>query len=172
VPEISREEYNPYRETILQYHLYELVFKEFSTQLKMPSEYLLEEQLGCFELYTDALIKEFRDVQSASFFFDLRWYASHKVKSILSKTLPSECIEAESVNTKQYKSDPFGYDLKMMTGVNEIKSHFNPSLLRLLFALLETFRYYCRVAKNCIKQCNSQEEFLDEYCKKVSSLDK
>jgi hypothetical protein len=170
MPEISREEYNSYRETILQYHLYEQIFKESPTQLKMPSEDLLEDELECFELCADALIKEFTDLQTLSAFFDLRWYAIHKVKSMFSKTLPPECIEAETVNANQYKNDPFSYDLNMITSINKLKSYFNPSLLRLLFALLETFRYYCKVAKKCIKQCNSQEEFLNEYCKRVTAL--
>lgn len=136
----------------------------------MPSENILSEHLQSIEDNADALIKEFSDADAASAFFDLRWYASHKIKSMFSKSHCHACSTTENIKCTQYKTDPCGYDLKMMEAVSEMKAQFSPSLLRLLFSILETFRYYCKVAKNCIKQCHSQEEMLNEYCKRVGYL--
>lgn len=170
MPEISREEYSPYRETILQYHLYELIFNESSCSLKIPSENIFSKHLLSIENNADALIKEFSDTDAASAFFNLRWYASHKIKLMFSKSHCHKYSITENIERTQCKSDPCEYDLKMMEAVTEIKAQFNPSLLRLLFSILETFRYYCKVTKNRIKQCYSQEEMLNEYCKRVGYL--
>lgn len=56
----------------------------------------------------------------------------------------------------------------MMAAVCEVKEQCKSSLLRLLFAVFETFRYYCKVTKSCIRKFGSVEDVLSDYCKRVS----
>lgn len=41
-------------------------------------------------------------------------------------------------------------------------------LVAVLSRIMETFRFYCRVARACVRRCVGTEAVLQEYCKLVS----
>lgn len=166
LPEMTRDDYNPYRETLLQYHIYGLIFKEADNEVKQPNNGFFKDQLESLTQLSDKLIKECEQSDYCSAFFDLRWYLSDKVKEELKKLLRKQSLTTETVDISQYKANPSLYDLKLIKQVSEFKSKLQPSLVRLVYAILETFKYYCKVTKKCIKD-KPLHEIIDEYCKRV-----
>lgn len=168
--EMERDEFNAYRQTLLQHYLYELAFHEADELLgiekKMQSE-VFTEQFQYLEDYSKELIEECRDSEYGRAFFDLRWYSTSKLKSRLAKRSYSSQLTTETVCSTQYKANPSLYDLNLLKQISEIKASFEPTLLRLTYALLETLKHYCKVSKQCIIKDYSPNEVLNEYCKRV-----
>lgn len=162
MPEISRDDYNPYRETLLQYHLYGFIFKEAEVEPKIADNNFFEDQLDVLTKLSVDLIDQCRISKFDQMIFSLRWYSSGKVKSMINKS----SFTSENELTKKYKSDPSPFDLKLIKQVSEIKEKLSPTLVRLTFAILETLKYYCKVSKKCIKD-RPISEMADEYCKRV-----
>ncbi len=66
LPEMVREEYNAYRKTLLQFHLYEFIFKEASTSCEAMCDStetprpIFAEELSALEAALPQLVDEVR----------------------------------------------------------------------------------------------------------------
>ena len=65
IPELAREEYNAYRRSLLQFHVYELIFKEAGAETVMnessqKDSALFSEQLEFIGGSVESLISEVR----------------------------------------------------------------------------------------------------------------
>ena len=170
LPELQREEFNAYRQTLLQFHLYEFIFHEADTELgSISKEDLFVDQLRYLDDLAPVLIQECQHSDYHEAFFDLRWYSTKSIGSIFcpKKDRQDFPSAAETMCSTTYKADPSLYDMQLLKQASEFKSQYKPTLVRLVYAILETLKYYCKVTKRYIMKDRSPEEAVQEYCKRV-----
>ncbi len=58
-------------------------------------------------------------------------------------------------------------DLQLVRQFSEAKSRCRPTILRLMYAVLETLKYFCKLCVNYILKDKTPAEVAIEYCKRV-----
>jgi len=184
MPELTREEFNPYRKTQLQFHLYEFIFHEADTELGIeggvPRSDLFKAELEYLSDIAPILIKECKESEHLQLFFDLRWYNAKGLKVLSKKASnnytdpnnpllinPLASMAPTNYTTWKGSSDPQIYELTLLKQVSEVKSQCNPTLVRMLIAIFETLKYYCKLTRNQILNDHTSDEIVNEYCKRV-----
>eukprot|EP00826_Nyctotherus_ovalis_P040843 TRINITY_DN4059_c0_g1_i12.p1 TRINITY_DN4059_c0_g1~~TRINITY_DN4059_c0_g1_i12.p1 ORF type:complete len:346 (-),score=28.18 TRINITY_DN4059_c0_g1_i12:535-1572(-) len=173
LPELRRDDFNAYRESILQDHLYGMIFHESDHELQLQHSMqnsIFTDQIGRLEEMSEELITECMESEYTDSFLELRWYSNNNLKSRLLKKSGSSSLTTETVCSMKYKADPNYYDLKLIKQVSDIKSKLSPTLVRLLYAILETIKYYCKLTKQYIMKECPLSEIMGEYCRRVTSL--
>jgi len=132
---------------------------------------IFSDQIQCLEELSEELIVECAQSEFIEPFMELRWYCNNNLKARLGvlKKKESSTLTTETVSSAKYKTNPSFFDLKLIRQVSNIKSQLSPTLVRLVYAILETIKYYCKLIKQYIvKECPLNERMM-EYFRRVSS---
>jgi hypothetical protein len=127
------------------------------------------DQIQCLEELSEELITECAQSEFIESFMELRWYSNSNLKAKLGvlKRKESSTLTTETVSSAKYKTNPTYFDLKLIRQVSDIKTQLSPTLVRLVYAILETIKYYCKLSKQYIvKEC-PLNEMTGEYCRRV-----
>ena len=102
-------------------------------------------------------------------FIQLRWYSTEHISGKIkpqSATSEASFSTTETLCSTLYKEPSFNV-LQLLKQVSEIKAKCKPTIVRFLYALLETLKYYCKISRNYMLKDKSPNEVMVEYCKRV-----
>lgn len=164
---MNREEYNTYKRTILQYHIYELIFNE-GNDMTVTNQSLITQNLLLLENNKQELLLECCKPNETQNLFKLRWYNKPAVDNKkAAEYIPSQDY---SIASTQCSSILNSFTLEIHKETKHHTTQDSSTIIGILRALLKTINYYCKICKTCIMKNKDPTTIISEYCKKVYSF--
>ncbi len=103
-------------------------------------------------------------------FFGLRWYRTDQIEGKSPHpSVPANYSVTETLCSTLHGDRISQGDLQLVREFSEAKSRCKPTIVRLMYAILKTAKYFCKLCENYILKDRTPAEIVVEYCKRVPS---